>query len=44
MARTHTFKGSLKNGYSHYAFIEDGLLVLGESWPHEGEKPSEVSI
>ena len=36
MARTHTFKGSLKNGYGHYAFIEDGLLVLGESWPHEG--------
>lgn len=37
MAITHTFRGG-KNpyGYGYYGFIEDGQLVLGESWPHEG--------
>jgi hypothetical protein len=37
MAITHTFKGS-KGGerYGYYAYIEDGLLVVGEDWPHEG--------
>lgn len=35
MARTHTFKGSTESwGYS--AWIEDGQLVICESWPHEG--------
>ena len=35
MARTHTFKGSTDSwGYS--AWIEDGRLVICESWPHEG--------
>jgi hypothetical protein len=36
MARTHTFKSSLKGGYGYYAFIENDELVIGESWPHEG--------
>lgn len=36
MAITHTFKGSLKSGYGYFAYIEDGELVIGESWPHEG--------
>ena len=37
MARTHTFKSNRdNNGYGYYGFIEDGELVLGESWPHEG--------
>lgn len=37
MARTHTFKSSSDAyGYGHYGYIEDGLLVIGESWPHEG--------
>lgn len=37
MAITHTFKGS-KGGdrYGYYAYIEDGLLVIGEDWPREG--------
>ena len=37
MAITYTFKGS-KGGdrYGYYAYIEDGLLVVGEDWPHEG--------
>ena len=37
MAITHTFKGSKgANGYGYYAYISDGELVIGESWPHEG--------
>lgn len=37
MAITHTFKGSKGGGrYGYYAYIEDGLLVIGEDWPHEG--------
>jgi hypothetical protein len=37
MAITHRFKGS-KGGdrYGYYAYIEDGLLVVGEDWPREG--------
>lgn len=37
MAITHTFAGS-KAGrdYGYYAFIENGELVIGEDWPHEG--------
>lgn len=34
MAITHTFAGSRDYGY--YAFIENGELVIGENWPHEG--------
>jgi hypothetical protein len=37
MARTHTFKSNLDSyGYGYYGFIEDGALVLYESWPREG--------
>ena len=37
MAITHTFAGSKSDyGYGYYAYIEDGLLVIGEDWPHEG--------
>jgi hypothetical protein len=37
MAITHTFKGSKGGGrYGYYAYIEDGLLVVGEDWPREG--------
>ena len=37
MAITHTFKGSKgNNGYGYFAFIENGELVIGESWPNEG--------
>ena len=37
MAITHHFKGSCKgSGYGYFAFIENGELVIGESWPHEG--------
>lgn len=37
MAITHTFKGSKSGGrYGYYAYIEDGLLVVGEDWPREG--------
>lgn len=37
MAITHTFKGSKGGGrYGYYAYIEDGLLVIGEDWPREG--------
>ena len=37
MAITHTFKGNKGGGrYGYYAYIEDGLLVVGEDWPHEG--------
>lgn len=37
MAITHTFKGSKGGGrYGYYAYIEDGLLLVGEDWPHEG--------
>jgi hypothetical protein len=35
MAITHTFKGRAAR-YGYYAYIEDGLLVVGEDWPHEG--------
>lgn len=35
MAITHTFKGSAGR-YGYYAYIEDGLLVVGEDWPREG--------
>lgn len=37
MAITRTFKSNKDiygNGY--YGYIEDGQLVLGEEWPHEG--------
>lgn len=37
MAITYTFKGSKGGGrYGYYAYIEDGLLVVGEDWPREG--------
>jgi hypothetical protein len=38
MAITHHFRGSkgFGSGYGHYAYIEDGQLVIGEEWPHEG--------
>lgn len=37
MAITHTFKGSKgNNGYGYFAFIKDGELCIGESWPNEG--------
>ena len=37
MSITHTFAGSRANhGYGYYAFIENGELVIGEDWPHEG--------
>ena len=37
MARTHTFKSNLDSfGYGYYGWIEDGELVLFESWPREG--------
>lgn len=37
MAITHTFKGGKGlHGWGYYAFIEDGKLVIGENWPHEG--------
>ena len=37
MAITYTFKGSKGGGrYGYYAYIEDGLLVIGEDWPREG--------
>ena len=37
MAITHTFKGSKGGGrYGYYAYIEDGLLLVGEDWPREG--------
>ena len=35
MAITHTFKGRADK-YGYYAYIEDGLLVVGEDWPREG--------
>lgn len=35
MAITHTFKGKADR-YGYYAYIEDGLLVVGEDWPREG--------
>jgi hypothetical protein len=35
MAVTHRFKGRV-NRYGYYAYIEDGLLVVGEDWPREG--------
>ena len=37
MAITHAFKGS-KGGdrYGYYAYLKDGLLIVGEDWPHEG--------
>lgn len=36
MAVTRTFKGSASPGWGYYAYIEDGELVVGESWPREG--------
>ncbi len=37
MAITHTFKGGRDSyGYGYFAYIEDGKLVIGESWPREG--------
>jgi hypothetical protein len=37
MARTHTFKGGCdKWGCGYFAYIEDGQLVIGESWDREG--------
>ena len=37
MTITYTFTGSKdSNGYGYFAFIKDGQLVIGESWPHEG--------
>lgn len=37
MAITHTFAGSRGGrNYGYYAFIENGELVIGEDWPHEG--------
>jgi hypothetical protein len=35
MARTYTFKGST-DGWGYSAWIEDDMLVICESWPHEG--------
>ena len=35
MAVTHRFTGRV-NRYGYYAYIEDGLLVVGEDWPREG--------
>lgn len=37
MASIYTFKGSKGGGrYGYYAYLKDGLLVVGEDWPHEG--------
>lgn len=37
MAITRHFKGSTDQyGYGYFGYIEDGQLVLGESWPREG--------
>ena len=37
MAITRRFKGNTdKYGYGYFGYIEDGQLVLGESWPREG--------
>lgn len=37
MAISHHFKGSQDSyGYGYFGYIEDGQLVLGESWPREG--------
>lgn len=37
MAITHMFKGSKGfDSYGYYGYIENGQLVLGESWPREG--------
>lgn len=35
MAITHRFTGRASR-YGYYAYIEDGLLVVGEDWPREG--------
>ena len=35
MVISHTFKGS-SDRYGYYAYIADGLLLVGESWPREG--------
>jgi hypothetical protein len=35
MAITHRFNGRAGR-YGYYAYIEDGLLVVGEDWPREG--------
>ena len=35
MAITHRFNGKAGR-YGYYAYIEDGLLVVGEDWPREG--------
>ena len=35
MAITHRFSGRAHR-YGYYAYIEDGLLVVGEDWPREG--------
>lgn len=35
MAVTHRFTGRTHR-YGYYAYIEDGLLVVGEDWPREG--------
>lgn len=37
MSITHTFAGSRAgHDYGYYAFIENGELVIGDDWPHEG--------
>lgn len=37
MAITHTFNGGKDSyGYGYFAYIEDGELIVGENWPHEG--------
>lgn len=37
MAITRTFKNNCdRYGYGYFGYIEDGQLVLGESWPREG--------
>lgn len=35
MVISYTFAGST-NRYGYYAYIADGLLLVGEDWPHEG--------
>lgn len=35
MVISHTFKGSTDR-YGYYAYVADGLLLVGEDWPHEG--------
>ena len=35
MVISHTFKGSTDR-YGYYAYVADGLLLVGEDWPREG--------